>query len=77
MMSHYRHVDDVTCLSTRDCLIFIFPMGCYGVCVIELSQIGKNSMNLNLVCEKKIFQSGQIIFVNLRTTIYIQPNELG
>ena len=32
--------NDVTCLSMCSCSIFIFPTGWYGICEIELSQMG-------------------------------------
>ena len=37
-------------------LFFIFPTGCYGVCEIEFSHMGKNRGNPDLVCENKCFK---------------------
>ena len=44
--------DDIICLSTWGCSIFIFPMGWCGVCEIEFFHMSKNSGNRGLVCKK-------------------------
>ena len=33
------------------CSLFVFPMGWYGVCEIEMSYMSKHSGNPDLVCE--------------------------
>ena len=46
------HHNDVTCCPTCGCLFLILHIGWYGLHEIELSKMGKNSGNSDLVCKK-------------------------
>ena len=62
----------VICLPTCGCSFFILPTGWYRVCEIQISQMGKNSGNLNLVCKKIISTAPDIhtIRINLHHDPY-------
>ena len=62
------HHDDVTRHPPCCCSIYILPTGWYVVCEIEVSHIGKNSRNPNLVCKKKILYHRWLL--NCRQSFY-------
>ena len=43
---------------TCGCLFFYISLGLVRGCEIEISHMGKNNGNLDLVCEKRLFSLG-------------------
>ena len=56
LMMSFQHYNDVTdrCAASMRLFVFYLCLGLVQVCEIEISHMGKNNGNPDLVCEKQI-----------------------
>ena len=56
MVTSFQHYNDVTdrCAASMRLSVFYLCLGLVRVCEIEISHMGKNNGNPDLVCEKQI-----------------------